>query len=162
LPIPLGEQVHFAQQEGAVVFGQHVGLAGQLELDQRLQRFGVHGRGVVMVQHLQVGGQAQVGQQHEARFVVGGDDARHRHAGMREHFVKLDESEHVFALGRRVHDDQGGAQRGLLILQYIDAEIAAEAGVGRGRAGACHIDHVQGLQPCLELGQACVGRCIGS
>ena len=156
--VPLGKDAQFAFHEGAVVLGQHVRFAGELELDQRFQCVGVHGRGVVVVEHLQVRGVAEVGHQHEAAFVVGGDDARHGNAGMDEHFVNLDKAEHVFALGRGVHHDQGGAQAGLVFRQNVDTEITAEAGVAR--RGACRggIDDVEGGQPGGQRLQANIWR----
>ena len=53
-----------------------------------LQRFRVQDRGVVMVEHLQIGGGAQIRQQHEAVLVIGGDDARHADAGLAQQVIK--------------------------------------------------------------------------
>jgi hypothetical protein len=107
---PFREQVHLAQHEGAVELGQHAGLAGQLELDQGVDRVRIHEVGVVGVQALQVGGGAEVGQQQEAGFDLRGRRCRHGHAGVEQQAVDVDEGRHVFALRRGVHGDQGVAE----------------------------------------------------
>jgi hypothetical protein len=91
--IPLGEQVHFAQQEGAVVLGQHARLAGQLELDQRVHRLGIHeGERCRPSSTLQVGGGAQVGQQQEAVRHIGARRCRHRDAGIQQQALHVDKA----------------------------------------------------------------------
>ena len=55
----------------------------------------------------QVGGGAEVGQQQEAVRHVARDDGRHVDAGVQQQAGDVDEGRHVFALGRRVHGDQG-------------------------------------------------------
>ena len=111
----------------------------------------------VGIQLLQVGGVAEVGQQQETLGRVLRQHLRHRDAGGGEQLRHVNERPHVFLRRRRVHHDQraaGGA---------IEAEIAAEAGIGRGwsqRVGqqrgefrAC----VQRGEPLPELRQARVG-----
>ena len=59
-------------------------------------------------------------------FAIRGDDRRNVQAGPGQSGVDVDERFQRLALGRRVHDHVGRLAGG-------DAEIAPEAGVGRGR-----------------------------
>ena len=71
--IPLGEQFHLAAQQGFVVRRQHPRLGGQLPGQQRVHRLHVQaqiGLRVVAVDDLHHGLPAQVGQQHEALWLV--------------------------------------------------------------------------------------------
>src|SRR5690606_550781 len=81
----------------------------------------------VDTQALQIGGVAEILEQHEAPFEIGGEDARHAHAGGREHFRGVDEGGAVLGGRRRVHCDDAA------LAIAVDAEVAAEAGVVRGR-----------------------------
>ena len=132
---PFGEQIHFAQDEGAVEFGQHVGGAGQLDFHQGFQRFGVQHAGVVVVQGVQIRGRAQVGQQQEALLQVLRDDVGHGHAGAFQQAGHLDKGGYVFALGRRIHGDQCTSWQVCTAWQYIEAVVAAEARIAGGGAG---------------------------
>jgi len=155
--VPLGEDIQFAQHESAVEFRQHAGLARLLDPDQGRQRFGVQGGGRIVVQRLQVGGGAEVGQQQEALRDVFGGDFRHRDAGSLQQALDFHVGGHVFALRRGVHGDQGGAVGGAVRGQHVDAEIAAEAGVLGGRARRCGVHQAGALQPLGELGKAWIG-----
>jgi hypothetical protein len=130
----------------------------QLELDQRVERVGIHRRGVGGVEPRQVGGGAEVGQQQEAVGHVARDDGRHVDAGALEQAGDVDEGRHVFALGRGVHRDQGRPQPGLQLGQHVEPEVAPEAGVARGRAARAGVDQSERVEPAGQLRQAGVGR----
>ena len=65
-----------ALDDGAVKFRQHVRLAVQLELDQRIDRIGEHGIGGLGIQRRQIGRRAEIAQQQEAQLKILRDDPK--------------------------------------------------------------------------------------
>ena len=109
--VPVGEQVEFALQQRAVVGRQFVRLAGELDLDQRIDGGAVERVGVGVGQVGEVGGRAEVGEQQEAAFEVGGEHLGHVHAGVVEQLLHVQPGPDVLVAGRRVHDDAGLCHR---------------------------------------------------
>ena len=134
--IPLGKQCQLARQQRVVVRRQHARFGGELPLHQhvdglhikiKMRRRGLHA-GIDSGgwrDHVHHGLCAQVGQQHEAQRRIPGQHARRFEAGVRHQAGHLDERRAVFLRGRRVHDDEALAARG------VHTEIAAKAGIGR-------------------------------
>jgi len=153
--VPVGEQCQLAPQQGFVIGRQHAGARGLLPVDQQVGGLLVPAKSVLRrlgVQGLHEGVWPQVGQQHEAVRGVEGQDARHVQAGLLHQGLHLHEGGAVLLVGRRVHHDAAAARRG-----GVDAQVAPEAGVGRGGAQAggqqavrCH----QGGQPGVKGGVA--------
>ena len=147
--IPLGEEVELAAQQRAVV-GRHLRLrVDLLQPDQRVERAAVQGVGRLQalaggeVLRLQLGQQrarAQVGQQQEALRLVPGQHLGRVQPGRAQQAGDLHEGAAVLVAGRRVHDDQAAAGA----VGRIDAEIAAEARVGAGRAHAGGVQAMRG------------------
>ncbi len=154
LEVPVGEQLQFAPEQGVVVGRQHAGARGELPGQQgveRLQVARVVGGGVLRLDLFHHGLLPQIGQQHEALGLIPGQDVGHQQAGLVHESRHLHEGAAVLALGRRVHDDAAVARHG------VDAQVAAETRVGRGRAQAVGPQALrahQGLQPDVEGGLA--------
>ena len=131
--IPVREQRQFAAQQGFVIGGQHARLRGLLPVEQHvggLQIPAQRGLGVFGGEQLDQRGAAQIAQQHEAAGFVPGQDVWHVQAGSCHQRLHLHKGAAVFLVGRRIHHDAAGAGRA------VDAQVAAKAGVGRGRAQA--------------------------
>src|SRR5690606_4935783 len=126
--VPLGIKRELAREQRAVVGREAARPARRLDLHERRARLPVEpvrfATGVD-TQALQIGGVAEILEQHEAPFEIGGEDARHAHAGGREHFRGVDEGGAVLGGRRRVHCDDAA------LAIAVDAEVAAEAGVVR-------------------------------
>jgi hypothetical protein len=69
----------------------------------------------------------QIGEQIETAPDIGAQNLRHVQADVQQQCSDLEERCHVLLVRRRIHDDVAG-------IAGMHAEIAAKAGVGRGRA----------------------------
>ena len=147
--VPLGEQIQFALQQRAVVRRQRFRLALGLQQHQCVDRIHVQLVRGIEIELVQVGNGAEVGQQQKALRDILRQNARHGDAGGGEQVGDVDEGFDVFLRRRSVHDDQAAA------LLCIHAEIAAKAGVGRGRTQGSdrQARFGDGFQPFLQLGQ---------
>ncbi|MNS99551.1 hypothetical protein D3C72_1339570 [compost metagenome] len=151
--IPLGKEGELVGQAGGVVGGQ-AGGGRLLQADQRGQRFAVHrlklAVGQAGLDALVVGLLAQVGQQQQSLIKILCQHLGHVQAGVGQQLAHVQEGTAVFVGGGRVHDNQGA-------LAGVQPEVAAETGVGGGRAQRVH-GQAQGgrqaIQPVADLRQA--------
>ncbi len=150
---PFGEQRQLAPQQRFVVGGQFSRRHGRLEPHQRAQgvahqAVGLRGSG--LAQGVQVERVAQVGEQQEALRGVAGQHPRRMQTGAVDEAGHLHEGAHVLLRRRRVHhDERAGAG--------LHAEVAPEAGVGRGRLQRGGLEGVlrsQAFEPAGEGGFA--------
>ena len=153
--VPVRVQHQLAQQQFTVVLGKHVGLAGALQLHQRLAGRGIQAGGGLFVQLGQVGAVAQVVQQQEAPLQIGGVHPGDRQARGTHDLGRVHEGPAVFLRGRRVHHD-GGARADRLRQGGLQPEIAAKACVTRCRGQRGNIQGMafrQAGKPCLQFFQ---------
>ena len=120
---PLGEELHLARQQLAVV-GRKRGRIARLQAHERVDRVRVQRLRIrALGKRVQVMLATEVAHQHEALLRVHGEHRRHVHAGRAEDARDPEPRVEAFALGRRVHRDLRSAIA-------VHAEIATKARVG--------------------------------
>src|SRR5450759_2174470 len=145
--VPLREQEHLAQQQGFVIGRQFVFARGELDFDQRVRGRTVkffRSISVTSAQSLQISGVAEVGQQQKALFEVMRINMRHMRSGLLEQFGYVQERAAILVLRRGIHHDQRALRVG-------DAEVAAEAGIGRCRGDSERLVGDLAVQPLGKL-----------
>jgi len=147
--VPVGKQIHLAQQKRFVVRRQLAGPGGELPLDERVGGVGKKQRGILGAQFVQVGARAQVGEEQKALLEVLGQYLGSIHSGVPKQMRHVHEGTAVFLVRRGVHHHERTAivERG--------AEVAPETGVlrcgGEGEVGG----ELRG-QPALHRGESIV------
>ena len=124
--VPIGKQVHFPLQQRPVIGWQNVRAARPLPGHQRGNGVAEQCIRIFFGERLQVGGIAEVRQQHETLRGIGSQDFGHMHTGITHQLRDMDERPAVFTLGRRIH---GNARHAV----QRHPEITPEAGIRRGR-----------------------------
>ena len=125
--VPVREQAQLATQQGLVVLRQQAGRTGALPEDEGIDGRHKQGIGVVGGQHVEVGAGAEVAEKKQTLREILCQYARYMNAGSQQQTTHLHERTAVLILGWGIHDDPAAP----LVAQ---PEIAAEAGVSRGRA----------------------------
>ena len=128
--VPFREQVEFPAEQGPVIGGQPPGDLDALHHDQRRDGIGMEGVdaiGVALLQHVEVGGAAEVVQQQEALFEVLRQHPRRVDARLGEQTGDMDERAAVFVGRRRVHQDAAAT-----VARIGQPEVAPEARIRRG------------------------------
>ncbi len=130
--VPLGKERELALEQRAVAGRQHAGSGRQLPADQLVDRGLVERqrrRGVGRVDGVEHRAPAQVVEQQEAVLAIPVEHPRCAHVGVVQELRDAHEGLAVLLRRRGVHHDAGRRGGG-----GVDAEIAAEAGIGRGHA----------------------------
>ena len=119
--VPLPKEIHLAPQKRFVVRRQLARPRGALPANQRLDGIAEERVGILVVDNMQIGPRAQIGEKQETGLEVLGKDARCVHAGAFEQPGDVHEGPAVFLFRRRVHRHVARAvlERG--------AEVAPEA-----------------------------------
>jgi hypothetical protein len=158
LHAPVGEQRQLARQQRLVVGRQRVGRHAQLPANERVQRIahqavGQRRVGVTrLAQGVQVEPPAEVAQQQEALRSVALEHTRRVQPGLRDQSGDVHEGAHVLLRRRGVHDDEAGVPA---LIPALDAQVAPEARVGRGRRQRGRLQRVARAdrrQPAFEGG----------
>ena len=152
---PFGHQLHFTQQQGAIVGRQRTRGRGACGLypEQRGQRIGVEAVDFTLRRQLiQVLPRAQIRQQQQALTHVLRQDQRHVQSDRRQRARDPDEGRELLFVGGGIHHDIRVAAAG-------EAEIAAKTRIARRRldpaAGESQVVHDPARQQ-LEAGIACI------
>ena len=104
--VPHRIEVELAGKQRAIVGREDAGAAGHLQAHERGAGLAVEDRRGLLVQGLQVGERAEIIEQQEALFDIGGQHARHAQSGRAHDRGGVDEGPAVLLRGRRIHHHQ--------------------------------------------------------
>jgi hypothetical protein len=130
--VPVGEQRQLTFEQCPIVGRQHLRPGCQLPPDQGIDGLGIEwsrGLRIGRVDHVEHGLAAEIVEQQEALGFVPLEHLRGGQARVAHQPGDLNEGGAVLLGGGRVHHDARGG-----VVRRVDAEVAPEARIGRGRA----------------------------
>ena len=164
---PLPEESHFIAQLAFIVRGHPLATDAALHVEQRLERIGVEGVGVAVVDHVEVAARSEIVEQHKAAFHVRRMQRGRVDAGPAQQTEHRHERSAVFHRRRCVHRDprpRAGAYpevapKARILGCGLEPEIGGVEGVAQprrerraARIESVGVRHRPGiLEPCRSL-----------